>query len=371
AAYRIGYVHVDDDDLAGDVPGHRVNDAVAHNATASIGMGPGRLPFGWTVGGGYVREESGEFDNRFSAYYVRGDIVVPVGPTLALTAGLGYEDIEASQQDLLRDESGAPILIDGRPVPDPTRPRLTGFDRSGIIYDGGVIWRPTPRTELQARAARRYGGTTVTGSLRHRFNGSYGLSASVYDTVGASGSMIINNISELPAEFNANRNPLTGAFDGCVFGTDPGTGVCFDQALQALTSQSFRARGANLLFSGARGPWSFGLGAGYAHRRFFAPESGDIESLEPRTDQSFVLNGGVSRRLGRFSGMSLDASASWFDSDRPLFDPIFSTGVTGAYYRSLWLTRLQFHAALGLFHTDGQLFDSTVASGLVGLRYTF
>lgn len=373
AAYRLGYVRIDnDDDLAGDLVGSEGYDsAIAHNATASIGMGPGRLPFGWTVGGGYVREESGEFENVFEAMYVRGDIVVPVGPTLALTAGIGYENIDASQQDVLRNANGVPILVGGRPVADPTRPRLSGFGSSGLIYDGGIIWRPTPRTELQARAGRRYGGTTVTGSLRHRFNGRYAVNASVYDTMGTSATSIVNNVNALPTDFQVNRNPLTGAFDGCVFGRDPGTGICFDQALAVLSNTTFRARGANLFFSGSRGLWDFGLGGSYAHRRYFSLVSGDIGSIDPRVDHSFVLNAGLGRRLSRSSGLSLDVSTSWFDSDRASFQPAFSTGFTSGIYRRFLLDRLQLHAAFGLFYTDAELADSTVLSGLLGLRYTF
>lgn len=371
AAYRLGYVRVDGaDDLAGDFD--EDFESVVHNATASVGMGPGPLPFGWTVGGGHVRENSGgEFDNRFQATYVRGDIVVPVGPTLALTAGVGYETISSSQRDVLRDESGAPIMIGGRFVADPNSPRLRGFDSDGIIYDGGIIWRPGPRTELQARAGRRYGGTTVTGSLRHQTPRGLGLSASVYDTVGNAATTIVNNLNALPTDFQVNRNPLTGAFDGCVFGRDPGTGICFDQAFQTLSSASFRARGANLLVSGGRGPWGYGLGAGYSTRRFTALVSGDISSVNPITDDSFVLNAGVSRRLGRFSSLSIDAVASWYDNDRPFADSIFSTGVTAGYYRAFFIPGLQFHAGLGIFHTDAGLIDSTVLNGLIGLRYTF
>jgi hypothetical protein len=366
AAYRLGYVRVDDDDLAGEDFG----ESIGHSATASVGMGPGRLPFGWTVGAGYAREESGEFDARFEDRFVRGDIVVPVGPTLALTAGAGYEEVSSSQHDVLRDANGAPILVGGRFVADPTRPRLRGLNVSGLIYDAGFIWRPTPRTELQGRAGRRYGGTTVTGSLRHQLPRGFGLSANVYDSVGTASTTIISNLNALPTEFQINRNPLTGAFDGCVFGGDPGTGVCFDQSLQTLTSATFRARGVNALLSGSRGPWDFGVGAGYAHRRFSALVSGDLVS-EEHSDDSFVLNAGVSRRLGRYSSLSIDAVASWYDSDRVAFDPVFSTGFTAGYFRSFFIPGLQFHAALGIFHTDGGLLDSTSLNGLIGLRYTF
>jgi len=371
AAYRLGYVRVDGaDDLAGDFD--EDFESVLHNATASVGMRPGPLPFGWTVGGGHVRESSGgDFENRFQATYVRGDVVFPVGPTLALTAGIGYETVSSSQRDVLRDSSGAPIMIGGRFVPDPNSPRLRGFDSDGVIYDAGIIWRPTPRTELQARAGRRYGGTTVTGSLRHQLPRGFGLSANVYDTVGSAATTIVTNLNALPTDFQVNRNPLTGAFDGCVFGRDPGTGICFDQAIQTLSSASFRARGANLLLSGSRGPWGFGLGAGYATRRYTQLISGDIASIDPVNDDSFVLNAGVSRRLGRFSSMSIDAVASWYDNDRPFSDSVFSSGVTAGYYRSFFIPGLQFHAGLGIYHTDAGLIDSTVLNGLIGLRYTF
>jgi len=372
AAYRLGYVAVDDNDLAG-AGIDRVDEAIVHNATASIGMAPGRtgLPFGWTVGGGYVREESGDLDNVFEALYVRGDVVVPVSPTLALTAGLGYENIDSSQSDVLRGSDGLPILVGGRLVADRTRPRLTGFDSDGLIYDAGFIWRPSPRTELQGRAGHRYGGTTVIGSLRHQFRRGVGLGVNVYDSVGTSSTAIVSNVSNLPSNFQTNRNPLTGAFEGCVFGRDPGTGICFDEALQSLGSSGYRSRGVNVLLSGSRGRWDFGLGGGYFNHRYRSLVSGDISSIDPRTDEGFTLNGSASRRLSRTSGVSLDAVANWYDSDRAFFEPLFSSGVTGSYYRTLMFERLQFHAALGLFYTDTGLTDSTVATALVGVRYTF
>jgi hypothetical protein len=373
AAYRLGYVAVDVDDLAGDPFGDQLEESWAHNASASVGMGPGRsgLPFGWTVGAGYGRATSGELNNVFEAAYVRGDIVYPVSPTLALTAGVGYENIDSSQSDVLRDANGVPVVIGGRLVADPNRPRLRGFGSDGLIYDAGFIWRPNPRTELQGRAGRRYGGTTVTASLRHQFRRNAALRAAVYDSVGTASTEIISDVSQLPDNFQINRNPLTGAFDGCVFGEDPGTGICFDDALQSLSNNAFRARGVNLTLSGGRGLWGWGLGAGYSHRRYTELLSGDITSIDPRTDQGFYLNGNVSRRLSRQSGVSLDAVASWYDSDRPFADSVFSSGLTGSYYRSLMWQRLQFHAALGLYYTDTGPIDSTVASALIGLRYSF
>lgn len=379
ASYRLGYVHVDDHSLAGD-PDRPAFDpygsSVVHNANASIGMGPGRLPFGWTIGAGYVREEVDRLDREFEGQYVRGDIVVPVSHSLALTAGVGYEDIEASQQDILRDAGGVPIISpDGDLIADPTKPRLLTYDTDGLIYDAGVIWRPSRRTELQARVGHRYGGTTVVGSLRHALSDAYGLSANLYDSVSTFGQLTLTNLNGLPDNFNVNPNPLSpglGGVGGCVFGEEGGSGVCFDDAFQSIDSSNFRIRGANILFSGGRGPWGMGVGAGYAQRRYVQPGiTLDGFTLDGRKDHSFILNGYVSRALSRTSSVNVNAYAAWFDSGLPGSPESVGAGISGSYQRTLWIDRLQGYAAAGLFTSDSGDFDSTVASGLVGLRYTF
>ena len=372
ASYRLGYVAIDDDSLPGG-PEEDFESAVAHNVTASAGMAPGRLPVGWTVGAGYARTDSdSEFDHQFEGAYVRGDVVVPVGPTLALTAGVGYEDIEASQLDITRDVNGIPVVgPDGRPVADPTAPRLLTYDLDGIIYDAGLIWRPTARTELQARAGHRYGGTTFVGSLSHQFSPQTGMSVAVYDMVVPFANVLINDLSGLPDEFDVERDPLTGNLGGCVFGADPGTGACLDRSLQSIRGETSRMRGVSLVVSGDRGLWSWGVGAGYTHRRYGRPDDPAFDALGSNEDETFGLFGSVGRRLSRTSDINFDAYANWFDTDQAGFDTVFSTGGTVSYNRRFLLDRLNLIAALGLNHVDDGTLDSTVVSALLGLRYTF
>ncbi|HEY0413565.1 MAG TPA: hypothetical protein VGD66_10520 [Allosphingosinicella sp.] len=383
AAYRLGYVYVDDHSLAGGglPPGaarvDRYKSSTVHNATASIGMAPGVLPFGWTVGAGYVRENMDRFDSKFEGQYVRGDVVVPVGPTLAFTAGAGYEKGKSSQQDILRDSAGLPVVTaDGRVLADPTKPRLLTYDESGLIWDAGVIWRPGPRTELQARVGHRYGGTTFTGSLEHRINESYALSAFVYDDVSSFGRLMMTDLTAVPRSFRVPRNGFGGGINGfgggggCVFGTKPGSGACFDDALQSIGNFNFRNRGANVFLSGGHGAWSYGIGAGYANRRYFAPPGPDF-ALHGVTDQSLVLDADLSRRLTRTSGIDFDAYAGWYDSGIRGTDNAFSSGVTGTYYRSLWRERLQATLSAGVYTTHAGDFDSTYGSILFGLTYSF
>jgi hypothetical protein len=373
ANYRVGYVAVDDDSGAGVEDDH--GDAVAHAANISAGMAPGRgrLPVGWGVNAGYQRTDSdGEFDHEFEGSYVRGDVVVPVSPTLAATAGVGYENIEASQRDMVRGADGAPVIgPDGEPVADRNAPRVLTYETDGIIYDAGVIWRPTIRTTLQARAGRRYGSTTLTGSLSHRFTPRLGMSVEVFDAVSTFSNSFINDLRNLPDNANFRRDPLTGGLGGCVFGNEPGRGVCLNRSLQSIRGNSFRARGASLVFSGSGRMWNWGAGANYTHRRYGRPADDGFDLLGGSTDEDFSVYATTGRSLTRTSDISFGVYASWFDTDEIGFDRVFSTGANATYSRSFMLDRLRMLAALGLYHTDDGEDASTVASGQLGLSYTF
>ncbi|HLL30790.1 MAG TPA: hypothetical protein VK403_07325 [Allosphingosinicella sp.] len=374
ASYRLGYVKVDDHSLAGALPGaqriDRYSSSTVHNATVSFGMEPGRLPFGWTVGAGYVREDMNRLDSDFEGRYVRGDVVLPVSPTLAVTGGVGYETMQGSQQDFLRGPDGLPVLTPGgNLIADPSRPRLQTVDQDGIMWDAGIIWRPSPRTELQARGGWRYGGESFTASLSHKINKRSALNASIYDSVSSFGRLLIADLNGLPTNFQTPRNgALTGA--GCVFGNDPGTGACFGDAFQSISNFNFRNRGADIRYSAMRGPWTMGLGAGYANRKYLAPDS-SIFALNGVTDQSFSLQGNIGRRLTRSSGYDFDAYAAWFDSGLADSDASFGAGLTGRYYRNVFRDRLQAQISAGLYTTQAGEFDASYGSILVGLRYSF
>ena len=371
-AYRFGYTKVDDHS-AGNLLGDDFDSSTAHSLTGSIGMGTrSGLPFGWTVGGGYVREStSDDFRHRFEGSYVRGDLVVPVGPTLAVTGGVGYERIRSSQRDFVRDASGNPVPdANGRVPADPTRPRPLTYDMDGVMYDGGIIWRPSPRTELQARAGHRYGGTTYFGTLSHQVGRHAALNVAVYDTVETFGHQLGNDISNLPANFTTARNPLTGSLNGCVFGRSGG-GVCLDNSLQAITGDTFRARGVMASLSGERGLWGYGIGASYNRRHYYRPVLTGVTVLGATHDEDVSVYGNVSRRLSRTSSVNFDAYASWYDNDLPGSDSVTGQGATLSYGRSFMLEHLQFMAALGFVHSNDGTVSSTNGAASAGLRYTF
>ena len=115
-----------------------------------------------------------------------------------------------------------------------------------------------------------------------------------------------------------------------------------------------------------------GIGAGYSQRKYvdpgIAPEG---FTLDGRRDHSFTLNGYLSRALSRTSSVNVDTYAAWFDSGLPGVDESFGAGISGSYYRTLWIDQLQGYGAIGLFTSDSGEFDQTVASGVAGIRYTF
>jgi hypothetical protein len=81
AAYRAGYTKAESKDVGslppGQLPFDTFDDSISHSAVASVGMQPGPLPVGWSVGVGYDREDAGQLDGRFESKYVRGDVTVP------------------------------------------------------------------------------------------------------------------------------------------------------------------------------------------------------------------------------------------------------------------------------------------------------
>lgn len=378
ASYRLSYVAVGDGDDRVTAPGpdgrpvvtrRGYDDAVSHSLTASAGMAPGRLPFGWTVGAGYVREDADELDRRFEASFVRGDVVLPVSPTFALTAGVGYENIVGRQRDFVRDPgSGLPVLVNGRLV-EAAGPRREIYDIDGLIYDAGFIWRPRRDTELQLRAGRRYGGTAVTGSLRHRIDRFSGVTANIYDGVSTFGRVLVTDLEGVPTDFRLGRNRLIGGGGGCVFGGDPGSGVCFDNALNSLAGANFRARGANAAYTRTRGVWSLGLGATYNRRDYLAPEGGGSLLFEDVDEENASLQGQLTRRLGRRSTLDFDAYLQWFRSDL-LANDAYGLGASATYARA-FTDRLTGQAGVGLFNTSFGDEDQTFLTGLVGVRYVF
>lgn len=375
ANYRFGYTRVEDNDaslLGLDGDGADIFDeSTVHTANARAGFAPDTiLPIGIGVGGGIYREDISNLDQRIDDRTVRADVTVPVSPTLAFIGGVGYEDVEISSRDALRDSGGNPVVSNGRYVTDKSAPRRLAYDVDGFIWDVGVLWRPSPRTSLEAHLGRRYGATTVYGAFNWQTTRRSQLNISVYDNVAGFGGQLNRSIEALPTEFTANRNPISGDLFTCVGSKTQGA-ACLDNVLGSLRSATFRARGVAATYSMNLGRVSTGVGLGYDRRKFLAAQGTILASADGLTDENYWLAAYLNYAFG--DGSSLDSSVrvNWFDSGFDLAGDLTSLSATTAYSRIL-ADRLSGHVAVGL---DGvsreQLRDLWIASALVGLRYNF
>ena len=235
----------------------------------------------------------------------------------------------------------------------------------------GVIWRPNRHTTLVARAGHRYGGTTVTGSLQWRMSKNSGLDIEVYDGIESFGRLLTRNLNSLPTTFEVQRNPLLDTIGGCTFGTTPGTGGCLNDALQSLNGANFRNRGVTALYSLSYGPWSFGLGGGYVRRKYVAPVQSSFVTLNGVKDESWIVQGNVSRDLSAASGITGTVFADWYKSGIAGANDVSDVGATGSYYHRFG-RRLIGQAAAGVYTYDQDGLDNVVSGQLLlGLRYEF
>jgi hypothetical protein len=375
--YRFGYTKVTEPGsvvvgTTGVTPVDLADESTTHNAQARIGFRPYTLlPIGAGVGGMWIEQDVSNLDQRVRDRNVRGDVTVPLSPTFALVGGVGYEDVEVSSRDALRDSAGNPVIgPDGRYVTDKGAPRRIAYQTDGLIWDVGVMWRPSKRTSLEAHVGRRYDSTTYYGNFAYKPNSRESVNVSVYDGITSFGGLITDQLAGLPAQFTAVRNALTGDIGGCVATLEGGG--CLRGSLGSLASAAFRSRGVSATYAVDFGRTTAGLGAGYDRRRFIAAPGTVIAAADGVVSETWWAAAFASTELDARSSIGASATAEWFDSG------FAGTGgkavgytASLAYYRRI-VDRLSGTAAVGL---DGisqdKLPDIMSASALVGLRYEF
>ena len=376
ANYRIGYNRVESPDAIVTAPGAApvdvFDDSLVQSAAVRVGTRPGEpLPVGVGIGAGWVQEDVSNLDQRVRDVYVRGDVTVPVSQSLAVIGGIGYEDVQVSGRDAVLDANGVPVVgADGRFVTDDSAPRQIAYETDGLIWDVGVMWRPSSRTVLQAAVGKRYDSTTYHGSFSYAPNARSSFNVSVYDAISGFGNQLTNALANLPTEFTANRNPLTGDVSGCVASLEGDN--CLSGALGSVRSAVFRSRGINASYAMQLGQMSAGLGVGYDRRKFIAAPGTVLAGANGVTDESFYMAAYLNGQVGRSGSFSTNAYANWLGSGFANAGDVFSTGGSASYSRRI-INGLSARAAVALDHLDSDLSeqDLTAASALLGLRYDF
>ncbi|MBV1687566.1 preprotein translocase subunit YajC [Novosphingobium sp. G106] len=376
ANYRIGYTKVESPDALTVVPGQSpvdvFDDSVVQLADVHAGVSAGQiLPVGLGAGAKYYREDISNLDQRAEDFSARADVTVPVTNTFAVVGGVGYEKVQVSGRDAVRDAAGVPVVgADGRYVTDKSAPRILAYDVSGLIWDAGVIWRPSRRTALEAHIGRRYGSTTYYGSLAYAPSPRSSFNVSVYDNVSGFGGQLNRSLIGLPTDFEAVRNPLSGGVTGCVSSLEGGS--CLSGSLGNVRSSVFRARGVMATYNMNFGRMQAGIGAGYDRRKFIGAPGTVLAASSGVIDENYWLAGFVSQRLDASSGIRADVFANWLQSGSSFAGDETAIGATASYYRDL-TRHLTASAAVGINGIDREapLTDEWIASALFGIRYSF
>lgn len=370
---RVGYNRFETDDAVIDQNSDPVDvfdDSVTYSGQVRAGTRAGDpLPIGLAVTAGGYQEDISNLDQRVRDTYVRGDVTVPVTSSLAVVGGVGYEDVEVSSRDALRDANGDPVIgADGRLVTDKSSPRILAFDVDGLLWDVGVMWRPSSRTSLLASVGERYDSTTYYGSFTYVPNARSALNISAYDGISGFGGALNNSLASLSSDFVAARNPVTGDFGGLVSG---GEGSGLVNSLGSVRSAAFRGRGVNASYQRRIGRLNAAIGAGYDRRTFIAAAGTALEAADGVTDESYYITGALSRQLGRSAQLQTNAYVNWFNAGNTDGD-LTAFGASAAYSRSI-TDKLSARAAVAVdyFESDFSAEDFATATALLGLRYDF
>ncbi|RJG57247.1 hypothetical protein D0Z70_03290 [Sphingobium terrigena] len=367
-SYRLGYARVEDDTDSNLASGSFA-DSWTHSLTGSVGFAPGTLlPVGLTASAGYDREDASQLDQRFEDKWGRVDATLPVSRTVALIGGIGYEQIEISQRSPLLDTAGVPVIRNGRYVTDKSSLRALVYEFDDIIWDAGVLWRPSRRTSLQAQVGQRYGGMTYQGSFTWQGSNS-SFAVIIFDGIDSFGRLITANAAALSgSSYDVARNPFTGDITGCAFSTTGG-GQCFNDALAGITDANFRYRGVSTQYSLRRGPWGWGVGTGYSQRKFITPQ-GQTVLVRGSKDQNWYGNGSMTYMFNDRDSIDTVAYINYFDASGGRPD-VLNYGAFTSYYKGL-TRRLSASASVGVDGVQADDIDTVIsAMGQVGLRYSF
>ncbi len=376
ANYRMGYSKVDQGNARIVTPGQPLQDifdeSTVHAADVSAAIAPGDLlPVGLGVNGSYSREDISNLDQRIENGQVSAVVTVPVSYTVQVSGAVGYETVEISSRDALFDSNGLPVVgPGGRYVTDKSAPRVIAYDVDGLIWDAGVMWRPSTRTSLTAHVGRRYGSTSYTGTFSYAPTPRSSVNVAVYDNLAGFGGQLNRALDQMPTDFTAIRNPLTGDISGCVNSLEGGS--CLSGVLGSMRSAAFRARGVMANYAMQMGRISTGIGGGYDRRRFIAAPGTVLAVANGLVDENYWLAAYVNARLDERSMVQTNLYANWIDSAGVFGGNSKSWGATAAYYRNLD-RHLTARAALGIEGMDQTAVpeDFWSASALVGVRYSF
>ena len=374
AHYHIAYTkeHEDTTTSVGALTGSSFgfDHSTSQNAAVAVGNKPGDgLPVGLGAEAGFVQEDGSLLDQRSREYHGRAQIIIPLVRDVALVGGIGFENIEVSSRDALRNASGALIYSSGGQLQtEPNSARTIAYQTSGLMWDGGVIWQPSRRMHFEAHVGRRYGHIGYNGSLKYTPNDRTSLNIVVYDTLGGFGGGLTDAMVAMPTTFNGVRDAITGELLGCVAST---TGGCIASATGAQNGLVFRAQGVMANWGAQAGRLSFGAGLGYDRHQYLTSAQTALASYNGKVDQYYWASAYISDRLSKHETLQGTLNLYHFQSGLDSLGDMNAIRASGLYKYD-FTQHLSASAMLAIDGVSRPVVDDLwTASGALGMRYSF
>lgn len=306
------------------------------NQSASLALGnAGRSDrVRWRITADWQRDRIEQLDQLYTSKRGLADVEYSLSRTIGLIANVGYEDILDRQDAIVIDATGVPVPdANGFVQRDPTMPHTINFDTSGLTYEAGVRLSPSRRTNFIARAGKRFGDFTASGSLELELVNDIRLFATYNESLNNFGRLFttlftdpvsgaITPIGSFAANGGGKQSPI-GATT-CAFGLDSDTGSCQFNLTQIASNATFKDQSAALTIakggagSGEGGTprhFSGAVSGFYTKRAYLGKQPAGLPagtapiSLGGSTDISYGVNLRAEQRLNRQQTVGLDLRA--------------------------------------------------------------
>lgn len=374
--YHVGYTHVGSTATATttgvpSVATSTLDHSTVQDAKIAAGTRAGEaLPIGLGVDAGLYEEDVSNLAQRVNDKHVRGEVTIPVADAVSLVGGVGYEHVQVSSHNAVVDSTGAPVIdANGRMITDYGTPRYIAFDSEGLIWDAGVVWRPSRRTNFELHVGRRYGETGAYGFFNYQPNDRSSFNVVLYDGVTGFGGALTNSLFNLPTQFSTVRDAITGNLSSCV--SSMSAGNCLASATGSVNSTIYRGRGVSAGYSLELGRVRTGFGFGYDRRQYVTAQETVLASVNGKVDQYYWLAAFLGYQLTPHSTFETTLDAYKYQSGLSSTGDLNAVRAVGLYqyYLSRHLTASASLAIDGI--TRQALDDLWSAAGSVGMRYTF
>ena len=374
AHYHAGYAGADgginttvgNSSLHTDILGH----SIIQDAKIAIGTRAGEgLPVGTGLDASWYRENVSNLDQQVLDRHVRGEVSIPVDDTTALVGGVGYEHVTVGSRNAVM--SGGAYLTDsaGNYITDYSTPRYVAFESEGLIWDAGVVWRPSRRTNLELHVGRRYGEVGAYGFFNYQPDDRTAFNVVLYNGVTGFGGSLTNSLFNMPTQFVTVRDAITGNLTSCMSSMQGGS--CLAGATGSLNSTVYRGRGVSTSYSKDLGRWQFGFGAGYDRREYLTAQETVLAAINGKVDEYYWLAAYMGARLSEHSTFQGTLDLYNYQSGLTSYGNMNAVRAVALYqhYLSSHLSASASLAVDGVTRTQAD--DSWSTYGSVGMRYSF